>query len=258
MNRMHSALYHGVVDHARTDATPHAFSYRVFLTWLDLDELDAAFRGRWLWSTRRRALAWFKRSDYLGDPSVPLAVAVKERIRERCGFVPAGPVRMLTTLRTLGVCFNPVTFYYAYDASGARVEAVVAEITNTPWNERHSYVFDVRGGEADSWSATFKKDFHVSPFIDTDCAYDWAFTAPGDALDVRMHNMRGGRSVFFASLRARRVEIGAGSLAAALLRFPAQPLRVLAAIYWQALRLWWKGAPFFVHPKKRVAADAGA
>lgn len=255
---MRSALYHGIVEHARSDATRHAFSYRVCMTWLDLDELDVVFRGRWLWSARRRSLAWFKRSDYLGDPNVPLADAVKDRIHERCGFRPTGPVRMLTTLRAFGVAFNPVTFYYAYDASGEHVEAVVAEITNTPWNERHAYVFDARGRSDAAFTVRFKKDFHVSPFIDMDCDYEWTFAPPGESLDVAMRNLRGGNVVFFAALRARRVEIGTASLAGALLRFPAQPLRVLAAIYWQALRLWWKGAPFFVHPKKREPAGAGA
>lgn len=254
---MHSALYHGVVHHARSDETPHAFSYRVFMNWLDLDELDAVFRGRWLWSAKRPALVWFKRADYLGDPTLPLAAAVKELVRERCGFVPAGPVRMLTNLRAFGFVFNPVTFYFAYDASGERVEAVIAEITNTPWGERHAYAFDARDRPA-SWTVGFKKDFHVSPFIDMDCDYEWTFSAPGNELTVSMRNLRGGKPMFVASLRAQRVEITGRSLAAALLRFPAQPLRVLGAIYWQAARLWWKGAPFFVHPKKRGTAPAGA
>ena len=130
---MHSALYIGKLRHRRTAPSPHAFSYAVYMIWLDLSELDTVFRGRWLWSTQRRALAWFRRADYLGDADLSLDEAVRRRVAQSTGRRPAGPIRMLSQLRNYGHCFNPVTFYYCYDPAGLRVESIVAEITNTPW-----------------------------------------------------------------------------------------------------------------------------
>ena len=250
---MHSAIYEGTVRHRRRSPIEHEFTYRMFQCWLDLDELPSLFDGRWLWSARRPAVSWFRRGDYLGDPTVPLKEAVLDRVEEETGARPRGPVRMLAHLRTLGVVFNPVVFYYCYDAADERVEAVVAEITNTPWNERFSYVL---GGDEAPCGAThrFAKRFHVSPFIDMDCEYEWTLGAPGDDLRVHMRNLRDGVAMFDATLDLERRPITGRSLAGALVRFPWLTVRVIAAIYWQALRLRLKGAPFFTHPDKRPVA----
>ena len=137
---MQSALYEGSLRHRRFGPVHHEFEYSVSLAWLDLAELEDVFRGRWFWSTRGPALAWWRRADYLGPVAVPLDEAVRMRVESELGFRPEGPIRLLTQLRTFGRSFNPVTFYYCYDARGHEVEAIVAEITNTPWGERHAYV----------------------------------------------------------------------------------------------------------------------
>ena len=248
--RMQSALYCGWLRHRRHAPVPHRFRYRLCMTWLDLGELDEAFRGRWLWSTRRPALAWLRRADYLGDPTVSIDQVVRDRVEHETGVRPTGPIRMLTQLRTFGHCFNPVTFYYCYDASGASVETIVAEITNTPWNERHAYVLRVPEGNA-TIRFRFAKRFHVSPFMPMDVEYDWRFSRPGERLAVHMENRSGGATLFDATLALERRPIGGASLATALLRFPLPSLRVLGAIYWNALRLKAKRVPFFVHPAKR-------
>ena len=245
---MHSALYTGRLSHRRRDPVPHAFRYRVTFCWLDLAELDTVFRGRWLWSARRPALAWLRRADYLGDPEVPLDQAVRDLVERRTGLRPTGPIRLLTQLRSFGACFNPVSFYYCYDDSGTCVETVIAEITNTPWNERHAYVLR-RAGSALRFRLA--KEFHVSPFMPMDLEYDWRFAPPGATLAVRMENRRAGCVVFDASLMLRRREITGRSLAAALARQPASAIQVLARIYWQALRLWLKRTPFYVHPSRQ-------
>lgn len=248
---MHSAIYTGWVSHRRFTPRPHAFEYRLFMAYLDLAELDAAFRGRWLWSARRPAPAWFRRADYLGDPTVPLDAAVRERVLAETGRRPAGPVRMLTHLRYFGLCFNPVTFYYCFDPAGERVEAILAEITNTPWHERHAYVLDcaAQAGPRRAWRFHFGKRFHVSPFMPMALDYDWRFTQPGDTLGVHMVNRRAGVEVFDATLALERRPITGASLARALASFPPMALKVVGGIYWQALRLWLKGMPFHPHPR---------
>jgi DUF1365 family protein len=222
------------------------------MAWLDLGELDQVFRGRWFWSARRPALAWFKRADYLGDANVPLDEAVRRHVASVTGKRPTGPIRMLSHLRTFGHCFNPVTFYYCYAADGTTAETIVAEITNTPWRERHAYVLPVDAatpGAAGSHQFEFDKRFHVSPFMPMHQDYRWCFSVPGERLAVHMENSQGGAQVFDATLTLARREIGTASLAFALLRWPAATLRVLVAIYWQALRLRLKGVPFHAHPR---------
>lgn len=248
---MNSALYFGRVRHRRTAPVGNAFTYRIFQVFLDLAELDEVFRGSWCWSARRPALAWFRRTDHLGDPDLPLDEAVRRLAAERTGRRPNGPIRLLTHLRYFGYVMNPVSFYYCYDAAGEQVETIVAEIHNTPWGERHCYVLnqaDAPGGEHQ-----FDKDFHVSPFMDMEQSYIWRFNQPGEALTVHMDNVERGDKLFDATLTLEKREINAASLAGALLIYPLMTAKVIAAIYWQALKLWVKGAPIYTHPKNKPA-----
>jgi DUF1365 family protein len=247
-----SCVYRGTVTHARRTPTSHAFRYRLFMMYLDLAELDEVFRGRWLWSVRRPAIAWFRRADYLGPAEMPLDEAVRREAERLTGRRPEGPIRMLTHLRTFGYVQNPVTFYYCFDADGERVSTILAEITNTPWNERHTYALTADDGATDR-THRFDKAFHVSPFMDMDHEYGWRFSEPGPGLRVHMENRVDGRIVFDASLSMERHEITGRSLATALVTYPLMTVRVALGIYWQALRLRLKGTPFFTHPAKHTA-----
>ncbi len=219
------------------------------MVYLDLEELDEVFEGRLLWSTRRPAVAWFRRADYLGRPDRPLRDEVLDTVAGSGRTRPGGPVRMLTHLRYFGYAQNPVTFYYCFSAEDhERVEAVVAEVTNTPWGERHTYVLDAPGGTPEG---RFAKAFHVSPFMPMDQEYRWRFSPPGPDLAVDMESVEDGRRVFDATLRMTRRPITGRSLAAALARHPWMTARVVTAIYAQAFRLWLKRTPFFDHPKHR-------
>lgn len=244
-----SAVYEGRVRHRRHVPRAHAFDYRMAQLYLDLDEVDRVFDRRWLWSARRPALARFKRSDYLGPQDMPLADAVRLRVRDATGRAPDGPIRLLTHLRYAGHVFNPVSFYYCFDADGA-LDCILAEITNTPWKERHAYVLPVAQatvrGRALAWE--FDKVFHVSPFMAMQRRYAWRFTAPGDDLHVHMDVVDGQAREFDATLDLRRRPLDGASLARVLALYPLMTARVVGAIHWQALRLWLKGVPVHDHP----------
>lgn len=253
---MNSGIYAGWVRHRRMHPREHSFRYRMFMMYLDLDELPGLFRDRWLWSARRPALARFRREDHMGPPDVPLDEAVRELVRTRTGRTPRGPIRLLTHLRYFGHVFNPVSFYYCFDENDVFVETIVAEVNNTPWGERHCYVLPQSDNHGTGEHSRFfpEKEFHVSPFMEMDVDYDWRFRQPEDRLTVHMENAREGRKVFDATLVLERREISAGALAAVLVSFPLMTLKVVGAIYWEALRLWLKGVPVQDHPDKSLPA----
>lgn len=222
------------------------------MMYLDLDELENLFEGRLFWSVGRPNIAWFRRRDYLGDPNLPLDTTIRALLKEQLGINHQGSIRMLTHLRYFGYIFNPVTFYYCFDQTGSKVDIIVANITNTPWGERHSYVLDGRQntGTEKEKHFRFSKKFHVSPFLDMDMEYDWYFSEPGDELQVQMINLRQKAQIFKANLSLKKLELNGRNLARMLLGHPPITLKVVAGIYWQALRLRMKGATFYTHPAK--------
>jgi len=263
---MRSALYRGWLEHRRMAPKRHAFRYPLFMAYLDLAELDTVFARRWFWSTQRAALARFDRRDHLGDPARSLDAEVRNLVAERIGMRPRGPIRLLTHLRYAGYVFNPVSFYYCFDEADRRVESIVAEVHNTPWGERHCYVLEAAAGsDASRWlHARSVKAMHVSPFHPMALDYHWALRAPDERLAVRMalrpsgaSSAPGDAAVFDATLVMQRVPIGGMSLAATLLRFPLMTLQVIAAIHWQALRLWIKRVPVHDHPARRASPLTG-
>ena len=247
---MNSCFYVGRVRHRRFTPRRHEFNYRLFYVYLDLDELGTVFSKRWLWSVKRPALARFKRDDYFGDQEKPLKQAVTEHVEQETGKKPQGPIRMLTHLRYFGYVFNPVTFYYCFDKSDSYVETIVAEITNTPWGEKHAYVLPQEENILDKKMMKFRmnKEFHVSPFMHMNIQYDWRFSLPGELLNVHMNNHEGENKIFDAILRMEKQPITARNCAYVLTTFPFMTMKVISGIYWQAFRLFLKRTPFYTHP----------
>lgn len=250
---LRSALYFGRVTHRRVLPIEHVFTYRHFLLRLDLAELEHVFAGRWLWSSEKANLASLRRSDFLGASATPLADAVRERVALELGRRPTGRVELMCQPRLLGYVFNPVSFYFVFDEAD-ELDALVAEITNTPWNERHSYVLDARAREAGEVVARMPKRFHISPFMDMEQNYVWGFDDRADELRVRMETHESGSLLLDVRMQLERRPLDGANLARALASFPGFSLRTVAAIYWQALRLRLAGAPFFPHPKHKPLA----
>ncbi|MBE7454680.1 MAG: DUF1365 domain-containing protein [Kofleriaceae bacterium] len=258
-----SALYVGRVRHRRFAPVVNAFTYPLYLTYLDLDEVDACDAALWpLFGVRRPAVARWRAADHLaglGRPGAPLAEVVRDAVAATGAPRPRGPIGLLTHARHLGHAMNPVSFFYCWDPAGRVLDAVVAEVSNTPWDERHVYVLPAASALAAGAGTRrfrFAKAFHVSPFLPMDLGYDWRFTPPGDALSVHMDCLAPatGEVVLDATLTLRRRPLDRRHLAAVLARFPLMTGEVVARIYWQALRLWLKRAPVFTHPATAAAA----
>ena len=240
-----SALYEGTVRHRRNAVRPRVFRYGVYMAYIDLDELPGLLGGRL--ASPRPGIVRFRRSDYLGDPDTDLAAAVRDEVEAQTGARPAGPVRLLTNLRSFGHCFNPVSFYYCFDEAGERPQAVLAHVTNTPWGERHAYVLG-QNGDGCVLRGRSEKVLHVSPFMGMDHEYDWRVAHPGERLSIHIESHRGGRLAFDATLSLARRELTRRSLASATARHPLTTLHALARIYGQALRLKLRGVPLHPHP----------
>ncbi|MEV4421303.1 DUF1365 domain-containing protein [Patulibacter sp. NPDC049589] len=248
----------GDIRHRRHLPREHRFAYPTAMLLLDLDELPGVLDGHRGWGVERRAALSFRRADHHGDPSVPLATAIRDTVEERTGRRPAGPVRLLTKPRILGRDFNPVTFAYCFAADGRTLQAVLAEVTNTPWGEHHAYVVDVRDADdphdaqAGRGQLTWgiDKAFHVSPFMTMDHRYRWRLGVPGERLTVHLESHRAGERVFDATLTLRRRPLDAAGLRAFVRRQPLGTIADVVRIYGHALALAAKRVPHFPHPDR--------
>lgn len=254
---MNSAIYTGFVSHQRFLPKPHSFRYKAFMMYLDLDELPQLFEKTRFWSYQKANIASFKRADYYGDATKPLKTEIRHLIYSATGQYPHGAICLLTNMRYFGHCFNPVSFYYVFEADNTTLQAIVTHITNTPWGEDYAYVHDYAAEKLIKTTkngniTAFKLDkkFHVSPFMPMEIDYDWAFKLEGKQLLVHMKNYKNNQQLFNATLALQRQEITESALNWLLIQYPFMTLKVVVGIYWHALLLWLKRIPFHSHPSK--------
>lgn len=261
-----SAIYTGTVRHRRFLPKQHAFEYDVFMVYLDTREIEQVFALSKFWSLKNFAPVQFKRSDFhldannvnaknIGEKNLPpIDESVRNTIESATGSRPTGPIRMLVNLRYWGVNMNPISTYYCFDNSGEELIAILAEVHNTPWNERHAYVLS---GEnfARKQHIHFNKEFHVSPFNPIAMEYRWHSTTPSHSLALHLENWRDNEKVMDATMTLKREAISTRTMHKILIQFPWMTVKVISAIYWQAFKLWWKGVPIFNHPHTEECAN---
>jgi DUF1365 family protein len=253
-----SAIYTGTVRHRRFSPEPHTFEYHVFMMYLDTREIEQVFSLSPFWSLTHFAPAQFKRSDFhlekkysdkeiTAQKNLPsVDESVRASVQSATGIRLAGPIRMLVNLRYWGVNMNPISTYYCFDESGENLVAILAEVHNTPWNERHAYVL-TNDQFTKKQQIEFKKQFHVSPFNPINMDYRWRSTTPAGTLALHLENWQADEKVMDATMTLARETISTAALNKILIRFPWMTVKVISAIYWQALKLWWKGVPIFSH-----------
>ena len=244
---MNSALYSGLITHRRFSPRAHAFTYRIGMLYLDLDEQDAVMQLSPFAGYSRLAPFSFRPGDYLREytrQGISLIGAVREVIRQSMGRAPLGRICLLNQARSWGLSFNPVSFFYCYELDGS-LAAIVCEVTNTPWRERYHYVLPA-GADGHQHFAVAKA-FHVSPFLPRDLEYRMSFSPPDERLGVHMADWQGDEKVFDATLNLQRQPLTGPALHRHLLSFPWMTAKTCLAIYWQALRLFFKRIPIFSH-----------
>jgi len=250
---MVSCIYQGIVRHERLKPVQHRFQYRHWMLYLDLSELEMLRKSCPLLSNRRFSPLSFLRSDHLGDPQIPLADWVRERVRCDTGLQLNGPIRLLTQLRQWGKYFSPLNLYFCWDHPEGNLAAVLAEVSNIPWQEKHAYVLWEGNRQAHRSGLQFEneKSFHVSPFMGMEQSYHWNLQEPGGNLRIAIRSQEAGESLFHASLDFERTSLSSRALAWQIFRQPLPTAQIVAAIYYQAFQLWWKKCPVYAHPGQR-------
>jgi uncharacterized protein len=254
---MKSAIYSGRLRHRRFFPKAHEFTYDACMFYLDLEELPTVFKENSFWSLNRFNLGWFNRKDYFGDPAVPLDQAVRDHVTQHCGYCPQGSIRLLTQMRVWGFCFNPVSLYFIFENDSSVPSLILAEVNNTPWNQRHSYL--LRCDDNGKVNTEFSKQFHVSPFNPMDMQYHWISTAPDENLVVHMENHQQSADILTrhmdATLTLKREEWSARRLNKIIWTMPWLAIKIPVAIYWQALRLFIKRVPIYSPPQANSSSS---
>lgn len=249
MKLQHSCIYQGIVWHQRHQPKIHAFQYRLFMMYVDIDELEQTFKPFWLWGVNKPSFASFQRKDHYGDTKTTLSSSIRRLVLQQTQQRVEGPIYLLTQFRILGYAFNPLSLYFCFDMSGEELTHIVAEVSNTPWNEQHCYVLTPSQKNSVVFQDQHEKSFHVSPFMHEDMQYRWKISQPKERLEVQIENLIGNEILFSARMNLERKKLNACNLRSTLCNFPLMSFKLIMAIYWEALKLFLKGIKYVPYKK---------
>ena len=250
-----ASLYLGEVMHARLKPMGHRFSYRVMSLLIDLDRLDAADRQSRLFAVNRPALYSFHEADHGERDGSSLRLYAQRRAAEYGVDLTGGRVLLLCYPRLLGFAFNPLSVYFCHRAGG-ELALIIYEVRNT-FGELHAYVLPVEPGDVSEAGIRQQHDklFYVSPFIEMAMHYRFRVSPPGENVKLRILETDREGPLLAASFSGRRQRLTTRSLLRAFFALPLVTFKIVAAIHWEALRLWLKGARLV--PRQNAARDTG-
>lgn len=247
-----AGVFTGTVRHRRFKTCLRDFSYRVFMTMINLDDVSELFNAGSLWGTGR-ALVQFRREDYLRSERA-LTDEVMWSLKNTLGIEQRGHLLMLTNPRILGYLINPITVVFCFNQANTGLQAVILEVTNTPWKERVRYVLPC-DPEARTQRIKFGKEMHVSPFLPMSMCYEFRCNNPGEKVAVHLRNLENDQCVFDATVALSNQGCGQQVKRKVLRDYPWMTMKVFLAIHWQALKIFIQGVPFVTHPKKQKMCD---
>ncbi|MCC5824776.1 DUF1365 family protein [Alkalimonas sp.] len=242
-NESGHALYQGELGHQRFVPSPHGFGYRLHYFWLNCRQLPAIGHS-WLLKYEGFAAFSYRRKDYL--PGVAcLKQAVCDKVQQLGGELPIEEVYLLSPLANWGHYFSPLTLYYCYGQEN-QLHYLLAEVSNTPWNERHHYLIPM----CEDGEFHHEKAFHVSPFNPLSMHYRWRINAPAEQLVCSISNYKNEQQVFSAWMTLTRQALSVPAMKQLLIHNPWPNVLVKIRIYWHALKLFLKRNPVYAHSKK--------
>lgn len=248
-----SYLYVGNIFHRRFSPKKHSFSYSLYMLAIDVSDIENQSNNFGILGCSWYHPLHFVEKDYLrGEPN-SLRQRITNKIHLLNGYSDIDRVLMLVQVRCFGIYFSPANFYFCYDSTG-KCTQMLAEVSNTPWNERHYYLVDLITKK----EKMNKKSFQVSPFLDLDMSYFWHVKPPcnsNNKLIITIENKRINceenvtEKVFDASLVLNKQPLTKKNLSKVWCHFPIMTIKIVSSIYWQALRILMKRIPFLGYQK---------
>lgn len=263
--QLNSAIYDGQIRHRRFAPRENKFTYQLHMLALDVDEV--AFDGKNnLIAQGPFGYAWFYpmrfcEKDYVKGDLLPLRTRIENKVRALGHEHNVDKIIMLVQVRCFGFYFSPANFYFCYDNNG-ECDVMLAEVSNTPWNQRHYYLVNLQK----SAEKITRKNFHVSPFMKLAMSYHWRIQPPSkghdnllvhidnqpnldNVNDLNLNNKNKRKKFFDVTLTLKRREITAKNLFFLWIKMPVMTMKIVGGIYWQALKLFIKRIPFISYQK---------
>jgi DUF1365 family protein len=248
-----SQIYLGNINHRRLSPKKHSFNYTLYMLALDTSEMEKHHSPSWLFGFSKFHPLGFVEKDYIRSEPGSLDQRIRNKVSELGGDIDISRILMLVQVRCFGIYFSPANFYFCYDEND-NCTHMLAEVSNTPWNERHYYLVDLQTKD----EKISEKSFQVSPFMDLDMCYFWQVKPPSNKaeklvvnIENKRENLQSGKmdKLFDVSLIMRKEEFSQKSLLRVWCQLPVMTIKVVFGIYWQALKLFIKGIPFIGYQK---------